>query len=108
MTDETKDALQNEERYKNFTILDKPVKFNELFNNKDFDCVQVHSTQVIKHENKHYFVGFCGVFSWLNNTLKSLDGDSYNEEMTVCGYKYFVNKEKNVHSGIDILVGDDW
>lgn len=108
MIKELKDALQNDDRYENFTILEQPVKFNEFFKNKNLDCVQIHSSQIYQHENKNYIVGFCGAFSWINNILQPLDGDSYNVEMTIYGYEYFTNHEENVHSGVEVLVADDW
>lgn len=92
----------NLERYKDFTYLDTPKKFCELMANKNFDIVQVHSTQLCGEND---IVGFCGVFKWENDTLTPLDGDSYNEKMLVYGYSEFVTEGKNC---IDILAGEDW
>lgn len=72
-------------------MLEEPQKFNELFHNQDLSIVWVF----------HKEIGLCGAFSWKNNTVISLDYDSYSEDMTVYGYK------RNDDS-VDILVGNDW
>lgn len=46
------------------------------------------------------------MFSWIDNMIKPLDGDSYNDNFTVLGYKRFSTQNEN--NCIDILVGDDW
>lgn len=120
MTD-WKKVIKNIDRYKDFEILDKPIPFSEFAKDKDWDLVQVHSTQVINigeiesddtHTDKYDILGFCGAFSWRDNTLQSLDGDTYNENMLVLGYNEFqgfhtVDTVSN-RLGLDILVGDDW
>lgn len=108
MTEELKNILVNSDKYKDFTLLDKHVKFNEFFKDKDIDCVQVHSTQIISYPGGKDIVGFCGQFSWKNNEIKSLDGDNYSPHMTVFGYEWFENEEEGIQKGIDILVGNDW
>lgn len=108
MKEELKNILVNSDRYKDFTLLDKPVKFNELFKDKDIDCVQVHSTQIISYSGGKDIVGFCGQFSWKDNKIKSLDGDNYSPHMTVFGYTWFENKEEGIKIGVDILIGNDW
>lgn len=101
MTDLEK-RLHNRERYKGFTYLDTPKEFCKLMKDKDYDTVQVHATDPIGDDD---IVGFCGVFSWKNNVLTPLDGDSYNQNVLVYGYSEFTaNNEKC----IDILVGENW
>lgn len=104
---ELKDIINKSDRYKNFTILNKPVPFDDLMKDKNFDVVQTHSTQIIEiDENTKDIIGFCGQFSWKNNEIKPLDGDSYNPHMTVYGYDDWSNECST--NGLDILVGEDW
>lgn len=87
-------------RYQNFTIVDNPMSFDEMFKDTTIDVVQVHSVEVIADT----IVGFCGVFKWDQNTLTPLDGDNYSETTNVLGYNWFD------HDGgkcLDILVGDN-
>lgn len=77
--------IKESERYKDFTVLDKPKSFKDLFAGKDITLVQVHSSEVMGDD----IIGFCGVFEWKKDRLISLDGDSYNPEMTVLAYSYF-------------------
>lgn len=104
---ELKEIIKNSTRYNEFTLLDEPVSFKEMFKNENFDCVQLHSAQILtRKDGTKDIVGFCGAFSWINNVVKSLDGDSYNDGFAVLGYKRFVSQDEN--NCIDILVGDDW
>lgn len=107
MKEKLKEILVNSDRYRYYILLDKPVKFNELFKDKDIDCVQVHSTQIVSYPGGKDIVGFCGQFSWEDNEIKSLDGDNYSPHMTVFGYTWFENKEEGIKIGVDILVGDN-
>lgn len=103
------DKLKEIEGYTDFTILDTPVKFSDLFKNRNFDVVEVHSIQKVNFDKcKEDIVGFCGTFRWKNNKLESLDGDSYNRDTLIYGYEEFTNKEYNVDSGLSILVGNNW
>ena len=102
------DIAKKMERYKNFKFLNEGNKFNEYFADKEFDIVQIHSTESFIPNNSDdvNFVGFCGKFSWKNNKLESLDGDTYNESVEVIGYKEFETNDYKKY--IDILVGVDW
>lgn len=92
--------LTNLERYKDFTILDKPIPFETLFANQNIACVQLHSIEPCGDD----IVGFCGVCSWKDNEIHPEDGDTYSAKMPVYGYSWFtVNGEKV----LDILV-DEW
>ena len=105
MDKEVKELILSKDRYEDFIILANPVPFNELFKDKDFDVVQTHDTTVFTYENgEKDIVGFSGVFGWENNVLKSLDYDTYFEDMKVLGYCEFSNKEENINKGLDILV----
>lgn len=109
MNNELKELIKNSERYKDFCLLDKPIPFKEMFSNKDFNVVQLHSTQIMTYkDNSKYIGGFCGVFKWENNKIISLDGDSYCDYFKVLGYSEFKNEKEGISSGIDILVGNDW
>jgi hypothetical protein len=72
-------------------MLEEPQKFNELFRDQDLSIVWVYWKEI----------GFCGAFSWKNNTVIPLDYDSYSENMTVYGYE-------RIEDSVDILVGNDW
>jgi hypothetical protein len=104
MNNNIKNIIKNLDRYSDFILLENPVQFDILFKDRKFDVVQVHSTSLVDENN---IVGFCGVFEWNNNTIISLDGDSYNKFMNVIGYEEFTNKEENIQTGIDILV-ENW
>ena len=88
-----------QERYKDFTLLSNPIPFYDWADGEDFELVQLHS---LMPSGENDIVGFCGIFSWKNNKLKNLDGDSYDEKMLVYGYHLFEDNK------VDILVGDDW
>ena len=104
---ELKNAIENNERYKNFKLLDTPTPFDVLMKDKNFEVVQIHSAQIIKiDENTNDIVGFCGQFLWKDNELKPLDGDSYNPHMAVYGYEKW--SHESIKNGLDILVGEDW
>lgn len=104
---ELKEIIKNSDRYNKFTVLSTPISFKELFKNENFDCVQLHSTHIFSDKNGvKDIIGFCGVFSWIDNMIKPLDGDSYNDNFTVLGYERFSTQNEN--NCIDILVGDDW
>lgn len=105
-TDNLKKILQQSDRYRDFTMIDEPVPFSTMFEDKDIVCVQVHSAEILGKTGEQDIIGFCGAFSWINHELKPLDGDIYNENVRVLGYKWF----KNVSGDecLNILVGDDW
>lgn len=99
-------VAKNSWRYKNFTYFDKPqdkpVPFKELMKDEDIDVVQVHLLQTYGDEGHKNIVGFSGMFEWRNNTLKSLDADTYDSECLVYGYSWFTTKDNK--RGLDILV----
>lgn len=103
---ELKELLKNNERYRDFHIFKNPAKFNEKFAGKDADVVQLHSIQTYG-DNKD-ICGFCGQCSWKNGVLTPLDGDTYSENMTVYGYKWWNDEKEGIKWGLDILVGTDW
>lgn len=110
MSDELKDVLKASDRYKKFTLPDKPACFKDMFKGRDFDVVQLHSTQIIDiGDGKKDIVGFCGAFEWHNNKITSLDGDAYNDSFNVLGFEEFNYEENNIQlKGINVLVGNDW
>ena len=99
-----KKDIKSLKRYENFTLLETPVPFNEMYKNIDIPIVQVHS---LAPAGENDIVGFCGAFKWTNNTIDSIDGDTYNEEMMVHGYKWFSSSELETNC-LDILVENDW
>ena len=96
-----KEIIKKLPRYKDFTIVEDLISFNEMFKDTTIKVVQVHSVEVIADT----IVGFCGVFEWDQNTLTPLDGDSYSEKVKVLGYNWFTHGNDKC---IDILVGEDW
>lgn len=105
MNDELKDILKVSDRYKGFTLLDKPACFKDMFKGRDFDAVQLHSTQIIDiGDGKKDIVGFCGIFKWTDGKIYSLDGDIYYDDFKVIGFEEFQNISMGVNTGIDILV----
>lgn len=109
MNNELKDILKTSDRYEGFTFLDKPVCFKDMFKDKDFDVVQLHSTQIIDIGNGvKDIVGFCGIFRWTDGKIYPLDGDIYYDDFKILGFEEFQNIPMGVNVGIDILVGDDW
>ena len=98
-----KELIKDDIRYKDFTIFDKTMKFNEFMANKNVSVVETHLTTIAEYDEGKELFGFCGTFEWKDNKIISLDGDSYNKEMTIYGYKWFVENEI-----LFILVGNDW
>lgn len=101
-----KEAICKDERYRGFSLLDKPDRFCRLFADKDIRVVRLHSTDIYDAPDSPHIVGFCGVFQWMGKELKPLDGDSYSENTLVLGYHWFFDQESGLC--LDILVGDDW
>ena len=99
-----KKLVKTNERYKDFTLLECPVRFKDMQADNDIDVVQLHD---IYPCGDNEIVGFCGICSWKDNILTSLDGDSYTDEMLVYGYSWFTNEEEGITKGLDILV-EDW
>lgn len=58
MSDELKDVLKASDRYKKFTLPDKPACFKDMFKGRDFDAVQLHSTQIIDIDGKKTLLDF--------------------------------------------------
>lgn len=106
--DEIKKIASKNDRYKNFKFFSTPIPLKELIQDKKIEVVQVHSTQIYGEGENKDIVGFCGQFSCKDGKITPLDGDSYNENMTVIGYSWWTNKESKIELGLDILVGNDW
>jgi len=94
-----KSIVKNNERYQDFILLETPVRFKDMQANVDAKVVQLHSIELCGEND---IVGFCGVFSWKNNKLTSLDGDCYSDETPVYGYSWFRDEEGD--ECLDILV----
>ena len=100
------EELSKNPLFEGFKLLDQPQKFSELFLNQNFDDVELVS--IIRLMTEKNVGRFLGAFEWKDNEIKSLDGDSYNSDMTVYGYEFFENPEAGVLNGLSILVGNDW
>ena len=94
--------------YKDYILLDTPQNFSELFKDQFFQIVEPVSIFKMVNDGKEKYSGFCGQFEWKDNKIVSLDGDSYNPDMTVYGYMEFENHEAYVYKGLSVLVGSDW
>lgn len=106
---ELRAIIKNSDRYKDFTLLDEPIVFRDLFPGEDFDCVQVHSTQTFDLPNGGKdIIGFAGVFKYIGGIVSSLDRDSYSDTFQVIGYERFDNEAYGVKNGIEVLVGKGW
>ena len=101
-----KEILQKSDRYKNFTILDNPVRFKDMFAGENIDVIQIHSVYILNMKGYQDIVGFCGQCVWKDNILSALDGDSYSDDMLVYGYEWFTNEKEDITKGLDILVED--
>ena len=97
-----KEIIKNDDRYEDFTIVDNPTKFKDMFSDLTIECVQLHLTQVWGES----IVGFCGAFKWKDNKIIPLDGDSYSADVLVLGYDWFTDDDGMLC--LDILVGNDW
>ena len=97
------------------TFLDRPAEFFELFKNKNFNLVKLYDIRYMREIGTHL-----GEFKWENNTLTSLDKDSYDIHMKVHGYReytYHIEDEDDYGdlddphpeelSGLEIIV-DEW
>ena len=102
MDEQTRNILKNSDRYKGFALFGAPRRFSGWMAGKAVPLVQVHSTEPA---GKDGIVGFCGAFTWDGSEISSLDGDVYNKDMSVYGYKWFKNDSGNC---LDVLAGNDW
>ena len=100
MTDTQRSVLKSIDRYKDFTIFDKPQTFSKLYAGQEFSTIKVHSIELIGNDSS--IIGFCGVFSWKDDVITPLDGDCYNRNMTIYGCSTYPDGVLN------LLVGDDW
>lgn len=89
-----------DDRYKDFTYLETPIEFCNLFEHCDYDVVQVHDMTPCGDS----IIGFAGQFKWQNNEITPLDGDSYTSHMTILGYNEF---NSNGLKCLDVFT-EDW
>lgn len=108
LKEELKQIIETNDRYEDFILLENPVKLKDMLANQNVECIQLHSTQTFETPVGKDIVGFCGVCAWIDNNIKSLDGDSYYEDMTIYGYSWWSNEEEGIKKGLDVLVGNDW
>lgn len=98
MLEELKIVKKNP-RYEDFTFLEIPIRFKDMQADNNIKVVQLHSIEPVGADD---IVGFCGVCSWIDNTIAPLDGDSYSAEMLVYGYEWF--DDNDYGRCLDILV----
>lgn len=100
---------ETNEKYDDFIPIIEPFSgstnrlFSTFANDDSYHIVQVYDLSIIPSADD--IIGFAGQFRWENNTITSLDGDSYNPDMTIWGYKIFRDDEG--HTCLDIL-SNDW
>ena len=104
MIENTAYAVANIKRYTNFTIVNDPKPFSEMFKDRPIPLVQVHLMQRLDQSND--IVGFAGAFRWDDNVAHALDGDTYNANALVYAYNWFTDDDGNMC--LDICVGYDW
>lgn len=92
-----KKRVSNNDRYKDFTFLEKPTEFDktDLFSDK-YAEIQLHDVSKTPKWSGRIpgwpdVIGFCGVFKIENGEIISLDGDSYDPQMIVVGYQEFTH-----------------
>lgn len=89
---------QTDERYDKFVFIEDSFSnptstpFSTFAKNDRYHIVQVYDLSIVPSADS--IVGFAGQFRWENNKLISLDGDSYNSDMTIWGYKIFRNGDE--------------
>ena len=115
LTNDIKEYLLSDVRYKNFTFTEGIFLTNfleELLEDqREGLLIQVHSIEPLrdKEGNVNGITGFVGQCKIKNGKIVPLDGDTYNPEMTVYGYSWFTYCAlKSSGRGLDILVGSDW
>lgn len=96
------------ERYDDFVFIEYSfsgstnVPFSTYANNDHYHIVQIYDLTIAP--NADDILGFAGQFRWENNKITSLDGDSYNPDMTIWGYKIFRDDDGN--TCLDVLTCD--
>ena len=58
------------ERYKNYVILDRPIKFSDWLKDSEYIIVQVQSLEKCLDS----IVGYVGIFGWEKNKINLIDG----------------------------------
>lgn len=118
LTKDIKEYLLSDIRYKNFTFIEEGISLTDFLEEKLLEdqreglLIQVHSIEPLRDKkgNVNGITGFAGQCEVRNGEIVSLDGDTYNPEMTVYGYNWFTYSSPDMGSGrgLDILVGSDW
>lgn len=105
-----KEELINNPLFEGYTFCDPPRLFEELFQNQNYNVVELVSINKLVKDGKGILDPgrFVGAFAWTENKLDSLDGDYYETDMSVYGFLRFAKPEAGVLSGLSILVGNDW
>ena len=93
-------TLKKKEGYRSFTFFATAQDFSKWFNNQEYALVQLYDMTPIRSGD---IVGFAGTFRWTDNTITSLDGDSYSSPV-IWGYREFEEKGRKC---LDILA-EEW
>lgn len=97
-----KSILKNRNEYKNYTYLETPETFSELFKNKTIPYVQLRKLSCIGNTDDLDYVTFGGTFEWRNDIITPIDTDDYATDMLVYGYCWF-DRDDNT-KGLYIIV----
>ena len=84
------------ERYDDFVFISGSTNmpFRLFAADDNYHIVQVYDLSIIPSADD--IVGFAGQFRWENKKITSLDGDSYNPDMTIWGYEIFRDDDGNL------------
>ena len=86
------------ERYKNYVILDRPIKFSDWLKDSEYIIVQAQSLEKCLDS----IVGYVGVFGWEKNKINLIDGAIRSPNFTVYGYQEFSGE--HIENGLFVLV----
>ena len=86
-------------QFNDFDLFPTPVTLTKLCNSEEFPYVKLFSILDYEIDGKYKLIGECGEFCWKDNVVTSLDGDFYDSNMLIYGYK--VNDDSDE---LDLLV----
>ena len=100
---------ENNKRYDDFVFIKDSfsdstnIPFSAFAKDDNYHIVQIYDLSLISDADD--IVGFAGQFRWENNKITSLDGDSYNPDMTIWGYEIFRDDDGNTCLTV---LSNDW
>ena len=100
---------ETNERYDDFVFIKDAfsgstnMPFRLFATDDNYHIVQIYDLSLIP--NADDIIGFAGQFKWENNKITSLDGDNYDPDMTIWGYKIFRDDDGNTCLTV---LSNDW